>query len=491
VSRISVIGAGFSGLSAAACLAKAGHEVTVFEKHAIAGGRARKFSEGGFVFDMGPSWYWMPDVFEKFFNRFNNRPSDFYQLQRLDPSYRVFFSKSDIMDVPVGTDAVCGLFESREPGSAARLRKFLNEARHKYNAAINGLIYNPGVSLSELVAPQLLPLLKLNVFGSHSAHVRSVVKDHGLAQILEFPVLFLGATPQKIPALYSLMNYADVALGTWYPAGGMHKVVEAVQAIATQQGVRFEFNSEIDGFKFSGMSIASIKAGSNIHHTDYVIASADYNFIEQDLLPPKYRQYTESYWNKRVLAPSCLIFYLGIDTPVRNLVHHNLFFDADFDLHTEQIYESPCWPTNPLFYVCCPSKTDRTVAPVGSENLFVLIPLAPGLDDGAETREKYFQIVMNRMEQLTSHNIREHVVYKKSYAINDYISDYHAFKGNAYGLANTLQQTANFKPSIRSQKLKNLFYTGQLTVPGPGVPPSIISGQVVANELLKIHRRGT
>jgi phytoene desaturase len=486
MEKIAVIGSGFAGISAAACLAQKGYEVTVFEKNEAAGGRARKFETNGFTFDMGPSWYWMPDVFEKFFNRFGKKVSDYYSLQRLDPSYRVFYPNNEIIDIPAGVDALCSLFERIEQGSSAPLKKFIEEGKYKYEVGINDLVYKPGLSIRELIDIKLFKgIFKLHVFESVSTYVKKHFKDSKLIQLLEFPVLFLGAPADKTPALYTLMNYADMALGTWYPKGGMFKIVEGMVAIAKEQGVRFEFDSPVTGFELNSNRITGLNVKGETKKFDYVIAGADYHHIEQNLLPLSHRRYPESYWQKRVMAPSSLIFYLGINKSLKNLLHHNLFFDKDFGEHAKEIYESKRWPTDPLFYVCCTSKSDDSVAPIGNENVFILIPVAPGLKDEEPTREKYYNLVMKRIESLTGQEISQHVVYKRSYAHNDFVADYHAFKGNAYGLANTILQTANLKPSILNKKVKNLFYTGQLTVPGPGVPPSLISGQVVADELVK------
>lgn len=486
MKRVAVIGSGFSGLSAASTLAKEGYDVTIFEKNASAGGRARKFETDGYLFDMGPSWYWMPDVFESYFNHFGKQASDFYDLKRLDPSYRIFFSKTDVLDVPAGLDALYTMFDRLEPGSSEHLKQFIEEGKYKYEIGINKLVRKPGLSVTELFDLDLLKgVFKLHVFESISTYVKKYFKNPQLIQLLEFPVLFLGAAPHKTPALYSLMNYADLALGTWYPMGGMHKIVEGMVAVAEQQGVRFEYNSTVQQIEMKDAKASGLLVNNISHDFDYIIAGADYRHVEQTLLPAPYRRYTEDYWNTRVLAPSSLIFYLGINKKLSSLLHHNLFFDQDFGLHAKEIYETPEWPTNPLFYVCCTSKTDATVAPEGHENVFILIPVAPDLQDEEVIREKYFDLVMNRLETLTGQRIRENIVYKRSYAHRDFISDYNAFKGNAYGLANTLLQTANLKPSILNKKVSNLFYTGQLTVPGPGVPPSLISGQVVANELIK------
>ncbi|MCS6975087.1 MAG: phytoene desaturase family protein [Cyclobacteriaceae bacterium] len=486
---VAVIGSGFASLSAACHLAKAGYRVTIFEKNETPGGRARQFQSSGFTFDMGPSWYWMPDVFESFFAAFGKKSSDYYQLERLDPSYRIYYGINDFLDIPAGIEPLAQLFEQIEPGSAKFLKKFLDEARYKYEVGINKLVYKPGLSLTELLDLRVLTgVFRLHVFSSLSAHVRKYFRNPRLIQLLEFPVLFLGATPQKIPALYSLMNYADIALGTWYPKGGMFKVVEAMVSLARELGVQFHFNTPVSQIVLNGTRAKGLIAGNEVLPFDFIVAGADYHHVEQALLPESHRNYAESYWNKRVLAPSSLIFYLGINKKLNNLLHHTLFFDEDFNRHAHAIYNEPHWPERPQFYLSCTSKTDSTVAPPGSEAVMILIPVAPGLEDTSEIRNRYFEEVITRLEQLTGQPIRSHIVYQRSYAHRDFINDYHAFKGNAYGLANTLLQTAHLKPKLINKKVPNLFYTGQLTVPGPGVPPSLISGKVVADELIKRSR---
>ncbi len=489
MKKIAVIGSGFSGLSAAACLAKEGFDVTVFEKNQTPGGRARSFEAQGFTFDMGPSWYWMPDVFEKYFQLFGKSPSDYFALKRLDPSYRIYYGANDLVDIPAGVEALCKLFDELEPGSSQHLLRFLEEGEYKYNIGINELVYKPGLSVTELMDIELAKgLFKLHVFQSISQYIRKFFKSERIIKLLEFPVLFLGATPEKTPALYSLMNYADMALGTWYPMGGMYKIVEGMTSVAEEQGVKFRYNSPVQSLEMNGVRAKGLLVNNSVEYFDYIVASADYHHVEQQLIPEKYRKYKQTYWDKRVLAPSSLLFYVGLNKKLKGLLHHTLFFDEDFSLHAKEIYEDPKWPTSPQFYVSCPSQTDPSVAPAGYENLLILIPVAPGLEDEEMIREKYFNLVIDRFEKITGEQIRQHIVYKRTYAHNDFIADYNAYKGNAYGLANTLMQTANLKPSIINKKINNLFYTGQLTVPGPGVPPSIISGQVAARELVKRYR---
>jgi phytoene desaturase len=490
MTQIAVIGSGFSGLAAASFLAKEGFNVSVFEKNSLPGGRARKFEASGFTFDMGPSWYWMPDVFEKYFAHFGRKPGDYYSLTRLDPSYRIYFGKNDFLDIPSGREALCKLFEQLEPGSSRHLIRFLNEGEYKYRIGIQKLVYKPGLSITELFdASTIRGIFKLHVFQSIATYIRKFFKEPRIIKLLEFPILFLGATPEKTPALYSLMNYADMELGTWYPMGGMFKIVEAMQKVAEENGVKFYFDHAVEKLEMNSHLAKGIKSNKKFYEADYVVAGADYNHVEQNLIPESFRKYSKAYWEKRVLAPSSLLFYVGLNRKLRSVLHHNLFFDQDFALHAKEIYENPRWPSAPQFYVSCPSQTDPSVAPEGHENLFFLIPVAPGLKDEESTREKYFKIIVDRFEEITGEKIRDHIVYKRSYAHNNFVADYNAFKGNAYGLANTLKQTANLKPSIVNKKIPNLFYTGQLTVPGPGVPPALISGEVVANELIRRHKQ--
>ncbi len=484
-SRVVVIGAGFSGLSCACHLAKAGFEVTLLEKNDQVGGRARSYSEKGFTWDMGPSWYWMPDVFERFFGSFNKSVSDYYQLDRLDPSYRVKF-KNDVVDLPATMGELEELFEKIESGSSKRLRKFLSQAKFKYEVGVNDLVYKPSRSILEFLDIRLLTgLLKMDVFTSIAKHVRKFFKDERLIQLMEFPILFLGATADNTPALYTLMNYSDIVLGTWYPKGGMASVVSGIEKLALELGVKIKTGEEVESFSYDQKKITHVNTPSHSYEAEMVVAGADYHHIDQHVLENQFRNYSESYWESRTMAPSSLLFYFGVNKQLPNLQHHTLFFDEDFTLHAREIYEDPKWPSKPLIYVSATSKTDESVAPEGHENLVVLIPVAPGIEDTEEIRSKYFDLIIQKLEAFTGVSIRDSVVVKKSYAHRDFISDYHSFKGNAYGLANTLRQTAILKPSLKNKKLKNLYYTGQLTVPGPGVPPSLISGEVVANEIEK------
>lgn len=488
--KVIVIGSGFSGLAAATSLADKGYDVTVLEKNSVAGGRARVFHTEGFTFDMGPSWYWMPDIFENYFAAFGKKPSDYYDLVRLDPSYAVILANNETINLPASIDKLGDLFESMEAGSKAKFQEFLRQAEYKYDVGINQFVWKPSTSITEFLSLKLLyDVVRLDVFQSFSSHIRKFFKDEKILKLMEFPILFLGATPENTPAMYSLMNYAEMKLGTWYPMGGMFKIIEGMVALAKEKGVKILLEQNVTKIEIDKGEAKKVITDKGEFQAEVVVASADYHHVEDKLLGDKYRNYDEAYWNKRVMAPSSLLFYLGINKRIPKLLHHNLFFDEDFKVHAHEIYTEPQWPSKPLFYASAPSKTDASIAPEGCENVFLLIPVAPDLEDSEEIREKYYHIIMERLEKYCGVSIRDAVVFKRSYAHSDFKADYNAFKGNAYGLANTLMQTALLKPTLKSKKVKNIYYTGQLTVPGPGVPPSLISGMVVANEVNKEFRK--
>ena len=483
IKDIKIIGSGFSSLSAACYLASKGNKVTVYEKNSAIGGRARQLKAAGFTFDMGPSWYWMPDVFERFFADFGKKTTDYYDLIKLSPAYRVYYGINDFITIADNLEAIVATFESIESGSGKLLEVFINDAKKNYDIAIKKLVYRPGVSPLELIT--LETAQKVGQFLSTiSKDVRKVFKNERLIQILEFPVLFLGAKPSNTPSFYSFMNYADFGMGTWHPKTGMYDVVRAMESLATELGVKFETNANIEKINVAEKTVKSIVVNGKTVLADYVLSGADYHHTET-LLDFEHRAYSEKYWDSRVFAPSSLLFYVGFNKKIQNITHHALFFDVDFNQHARDIYDTAKWPDEPLFYANFPSLTDKTAAPDGMESGFFLIPLAPGITDTEALREQYFDKIITRFEDLTQQKVRDNIVYKMSFCKNDFVSDYNSYKGNAYGMANTLLQTAFLRPKLKSKKVKNLYFTGQLTVPGPGVPPALISGKLVAELLEK------
>jgi phytoene desaturase len=480
---ITIIGSGFSALAASCYLAKDGFDVTILEKNNTVGGRARQFIKDGFTFDIGPTWYWMPDVFEKFFADFNKKPSDYYHLDKLNPAYEVYFGESDSVKIPDNLSDIFFLFEKEEKGSAKHLNDFLDNAKHNYDVAIKDLVYRPGISITELITP--VTIKKANQFFSTiRTSVRKNIKNHRLQQIMEFPVLFLGAKPSNTPTFYNFMNYADFGLGTWNPKGGMYEVVKAMVALAVELGVKIETNQNVEKINVENGVAKSVVSNGVTIESDVVLSGADYHHTET-LVDEKYRGYSEKYWDNKVFAPSSLLFYVAFDKKIENVSHHTLFFDTEFDVHAKDIYDNPKWPEKPLFYARFPSMTDETAAPVGKETGTFLIPIAPGIEDTPEIREKYFKSIIERFEQLTNQSVSKNIIFKESFCVKDFVKDYNSYKGNAYGLANILTQTAFLRPKIISKKVKNLFFTGQLTVPGPGVPPALISGKIVSDIIKK------
>jgi len=481
---IHIIGSGFSSLAAACYLAKYGYQVSIFEKNSTLGGRARQLKKEGFTFDIGPTWYWMPDVFERFFRDFEKQPSDYYKLEKLNPAYSVYYGKNDFITIEDSLEKIYVAFEKEEKGSSEELKKFIGVAKSNYDIAIKDLVYNPGVSPLELVTPKTVT--KLNQFFSTiKRDVRKRFKNNRLAQILEFPVLFLGAKPSDTPSFYNFMNYADFGMGTFHPKKGMYQVILAMEALAKELGVKFHTNSNVESICVENGKANGIVVNGKKEACDLVLSGADYHHTET-LLEKKYRQYSEKYWQKKTFAPSSLLFYVGLDKKLKNVDHHTLFFDVDFETHAKAIYDNPAWPEKPLFYASFPSITDHSCAPEGKEAAIFLIPLAPGLEDSDALRESYFEKIITRLESLTNQNVKNNIIFKESFGVNDFVKDYNSYKGNAYGMANTLLQTAFLRPKLKSKKVENLYFTGQLTVPGPGVPPSLISGKLTSELIQKV-----
>ena len=479
MKKIFIIGSGFSSISASTYLAKKGYNVTVFEKNSSIGGRARQFKKDGFTFDIGPSWYWMPDVFESYFNDFGKKVSDYYKLEKLNPAYEVYFKTLDSVKIGDSLEKICEEFENIEPGSGSILKKFMKKAEEHYEIAVKDMVYKPGISPLELVNKKTILRFKY-FFTNIKKEVEKYFKNEKLSQILQFPVLFLGAKPSNTPAFYNFMNHADFGLGTWHPEKGMYSVVQGMKNLAEEFGVSFEINQNVQKIIVNRKRAVGIVVNGEEKYCDVLVSGADYHHTES-LLEKKFRSYENSYWERKTFAPSSLLFFVGLNKKIRRVSHHTLFFDVDFDLHAAEIYDDPKWPSKPLFYGNFPSITDPSMSPNGKEACFFLIPIAPGITDSEKTREKYFEIIISRLEKLTNQSIRDHILFSESFCVKDFEKDYNSYKGNAYGLANTLKQTAFLRPKMISKKVKNLYFTGQLTVPGPGVPPSIISGKIVSD----------
>ena len=482
--NIAIIGSGFSSLSAACYLAKAGHNVTIYEKNDALGGRARQFKAEGFTFDMGPSWYWMPDVFDKFFNDFGKKVSDYFTLTKLSPAYRVYFGKDDFIDIEDSPEKICKKFESIEKGSGEKLKKYLKIAKENYEIGVTDMLYKmPGNSPLELVSKKTIKRVRF-FLSNIRKDVRRDFKNPKLRSILEFPVLFLGAKASNTPAFYNFMNYADFGIGTFQPPNGFHDLVNAMVDLGKSLGVKYKVNHELSKINVKNKKVENIVINGKSTDCDFILSGADYHHTES-LLPIKSRQYNNKYWKSRVFAPSSLLFYVGFNKKLKNVQHHNLIFDTDFNKHAEEIYDSPKWPTDPLFYANFTSKTNSKTAPDGSENAFFLIPIAIDLIDNKETRDKYFEKIIKKMELYTGQELKDSITYKRSFCVNDFKNEYNSYGGNAYGLANTLFQTAFLRPNIKSKLVQNLYFCGQLTVPGPGVPPAVVSGELVANLINK------
>jgi len=478
--KIIIIGSGFCGLASGALLAKQGYSVTILEKNEQVGGRASVFKEKGFTFDMGPSWYLMPDVFEKFFSLFNAKPSDFYSLKRLDPSYRIFFGQNDIVDIASTIESNIALFKTLEEDGDKRLQKYLTASQKQYESSMEGFVYR---SYDDIFDPSFLKALPsamfMNFFESIGKYATHFFNSEKARKILQYNIVFLGGSTKNTPALYAIMAHIDFNLGVWYPQGGFGEIVKALQQLCERYGVDIRCNQNVKKILVTDGIAKGVRTETGDLYSDIVLSNADYHFTETQLLDKEYQTYPESYWEKKTIAPSGFIAYLGLNKKIPQLSHHNLFLDNDWEQHFDEIFNNPKWPENPSYYISCPSKTDSTVAPEGCENVFILVPVAAGLQDNPKIREDYFEKTLTHLEKLLDTNLRESIVFKKLFAHNDFSTRYNAYKGTALGLSHTLFQSAWFRPRHTSKKVKNLFYAGGYTHPGIGVPMQFITAQII------------
>jgi phytoene desaturase len=485
-----VVGSGFGGLSAAALLAKDGFEVTVLEKNEQIGGRASVYSENDFNFDMGPSWYLMPDVYEKFFAEFGKKPEDYFELDRLDPSYRIFFGDEKVVDVASDIEKNYELFESFEEGGAEKLRKYLEDSKEIYDFSIDEMLYRDYTSILDFFSGKLLLKgYKLKIWENLQHYVNNQFESDEARKIVQYSIGFLGGAPNNTPSFYHIMSHIDLTMGVWYPQGGMRKVTKSIYDICKEYGVEFKFNEPVEKLEIDENQVKQVITNKSSYDADIVLMNADYPHAEIDLLEKENQTYNEEYWDKKILAPSAMVAYLGIDKEMDQFAHHTLFLDKDWEAGFDTIFDpkKAAWPEKPSYYVNVPSKTDRSAAPEGSETLFVLVPLAPGIEDTPELRENFYNMIMDDLEAKIGENIRDHIVVKRIFALNDFKERYNAYKGTALGLSHTLRQTALFRPAHMSKKVQNLYYSGHYTHPGIGVPMVLISSQIVANEITKKH----
>lgn len=484
MSEVLIIGAGMGGLATAALLAKDGHSVTILEKNTSIGGRARTWQSEGFTFDMGPSWYQMPEAFDHFFARFGKKPEDYFELVKLDPQYKVFFNNAAPIEMSADHHRNMALFEKLEPGVTPRIEKYLKHAGEQYDLSVQHVLYRNYDSMRDFFNTDMMKIgMKFNVLENLQQTVEKVTKHPHIQKILMYTVLFLGGSPTKTPSLFSLMSYLDMKLGTFYPMGGIGAVVAALESLCKEHGVTILTGKNVTKIEVESGVAKKVHTTTGLYHADIVISNADYPFTETTLLDAKYTTYPASYWAKKTIAPSAFIMYLGIKGQMQSLAHHTLFLDDDWMTFFNSLFNGSEWPENPSYYVSCTSKTDPSVAPKGHDNLFVTVQVAPDVPDTPAQRERFAKKIISHMERLTGESIADRIVLKRYFSPTDFKTDYNAYKGTAIGLSNTLLQSAYFRPHNRSKKVSNLYYVGQYTNPGVGMPMCMISAELVADRI--------
>ncbi len=486
-ASIVVIGGGVGGLSTACYLADAGADVHVIEKNEQLGGRASTLEAEGFRFDMGPSWYLMPDVFERFFGDFDRTPSDYYELTHLDPHYRIFFKDGDQVDVTADLERTKRIFESYEGGAGEALERYLSKSRENYEVGMKHFVYEDRERLRDYLDLDVARQARgLSLLGSMQDHVENYFEHPKLQQIMQYTLVFLGGSPKNTPALYNLMSHVDFNLGVWYPEDGLGGVIDGIADLGRELGVTYETNRPATAIK-GREGAFKVETPDGPLTADLVVSNADYAHTEQDLLSPERRGYDADYWESRTYAPSAFLLYLGVSGDVPELAHHTLVLPTDWEEHFDQIFEDPQWPDDPAYYCCVPSETDDSVAPAGHSNLFVLVPIAPGLEDTPELRSRYRDLILEDVAEHTGTDLRDRIVFEESFCVEDFADRYNSFKGTALGMAHTLRQTALFRPPHRSKEVDGLYFAGSYTTPGIGVPMCLISGELTAEKVFEDH----
>lgn len=486
--KVIIVGSGIGGLATACLLAKRGYEVKVIEKNEMLGGRASVFEAQGYRFDMGPSWYLMPDVFEHFFKLVGENIHDYLKLTKLGPSYRVFFKdENKSVDCYSDLNKDLSTVEQLETGAAAALKKYLKLSEYQYNIAINNFMYKNYDSWWDFINwRSAIEGSKLSVFQPMHKYVRKFFHSEWMQKIMQYQLVFLGSSPYNTPALYNIMSHIDFNMGVFYPQGGIYEIIKALERIGKKLQVQYQLQTSIKEIVVkAGKAIGVIKENGEFEEADIVISNADIQHTETQLVPKEWRSFSEAYWAKKILAPSGFILYLGINGKLPNLVHHNLIFSKDWQTNFDQIFAKPQLPSDPSFYVCVPSKTDSTVAPVGKENVFVLVPIAAGLELTDTDLANYKEKILNTMsETMNIPDLKDRIEYERIFAVQDFKDRYNSFQGSALGLAHTFNQTAIFRPNNVSKKVANLYYVGASTNPGIGMPICLISAELVLKRII-------
>lgn len=485
---VLIIGAGIHGMATGLLLADRGYEVKIVDMNDRPGGVARVYQNSGYTFDMGPTWYLMPEVFERYFQLVDSSIEQNYTLYDLDPSYRVFFSKDDVVDITRDISHNKSVFDSFEPEGGNKLIRYLKEASQKYDIALNHFLYKDYIKPTDFVDPIIIKNgLKLNAFSKLDSYVRRFFTSDKARKILEFNTVFLGSSPKKTPALYSLMGHVDLTQGIRFPKGGIGTFIEALYSNCLDRGVRFFLNHRVDEIAVEGNRAHGVAVGNKFIFGNIVLATPDYQHVEHELLDPGCRNYRDAYWKRRVIAPSTFLIYLGLSKKLPQLAHHNFYFAQDWDYNFTEIFDSPSWPNDPSYYIGCPSRTDTSLAPDYGETLFILVPVSPYLEDTNKLRRNYSQKILSKLETLIGTDIRNSIEVQQIYTQRDFKENNNLAYGTALGLAHTLFQTAIFRPSHINRKVPNLYYGGHYTQPGIGMPMAMIGSELVAQRIEQDH----
>jgi len=501
--RIAVVGAGFGGLSAASYLTDAGADVTVFERNEHPGGYAGRIERDGFRIDTGPSWYLMPEVFDRFFQHFGREVEEFYELTELEPLYEIYWKDGDHAEIPSTRQGQKQLFESYESGAGSKLDDYLSDAAEAYELGMDRFVYPSRSRLRDMMDLDIIRSVRaLPKLRTMDTYVKSYFTHPKLRQIAEYKLVFLGGSPYNTPAIYTLMSHVDMNLGVYHPTGGIASVIDGMVTLATDLGVTIHTDTPVTSIEplsradetrqqfeiTTGKGPDGNTAETDGGRFDRVVANAAPTHVERDLLPEEYAN-REAYWNSRTYAPSAYLLYLGVNGEVDGLEHHSLILPNDWQPHFDRIFDEAGWPDDPAYYVHVPSKTDDTVAPDGHEAVVILVPLAPGLEDDTETLEQFRKLVLDDLAETTGVEFRDRIVLEESACVSTFADRFNAPEGTALALSHTLGQTGPLRPAHRAPGVDGLYYVGAYTNPGIGMPMCLLSGEHVTNAIIEDTRK--
>lgn len=483
---VLVIGAGIGGIATAARLARSGYSVTVIEKLDRPGGRCGRLVIQGHRFDTGPTLFLMPAIYARTFADLGARIDERLELRRVDPTYRIHFADGSSLALSSDLLAMHDQLESIESGGFAAFLRYLEQGRAHYDFAMPELVERDFHNLWEFASPRnLARLLKLKALRNHYANVGSFFSDPRLKAAFSFQDMYMGLSPFEAPALYSMLQYTELAEGVWLPVGGMYSVVETLTDLAARHGVHFRYGSPVERIVVEDDRVSGVRLVSGEHCTaDLVVANADLSYVYRQLLPD---DPAVARLERMRYGCSAMVFYWGLNRPAYPLGVHNLFLAADYRKSFDPIFHDLRLPDDPSFYVHRPSCLDPSVAPAEGDSLMVALPVGhideQRPQDWDATQERARAHILHRLRRVGLSGLERSITVERCANPTDWQQHFNLSRGSTHGLSHDLTQMGFFRPRNRHAQYRNLYFVGASTHPGTGIPTVLISAQLTAQRI--------